>query len=258
MSSSRRPRLALHMWQAALLKPVLNGVSAHGHNPTAGGVTPPSVKGEDTDTLENALTHPRSDAQSLLEPQLRLKSVAKIHLCSARPEVTNRTPVSLMWSLNIHLEIQLSCFSSKISEDLATVGQNNNNNKMAPLWTHSFPVHSIYFLKVFNSWIYLGLQPLHHNLCAILYFRTEFPQSTCNQNSNSHRPSSLMREAENWEAPSACVSTGDRTLELVETPATSPQSLVLCCQLFSSARQSLRCWAGRTVTIPLGKGQSIA
>lgn len=39
--------------------------------------------------------HPRSDAQSLLEPQLRLKSVAKIHLCSARPEVTNRTPVSL-------------------------------------------------------------------------------------------------------------------------------------------------------------------
>lgn len=78
MNSSRRPRLALDTWQAALLKPVL---------------TPPSVKGKDTDTLENALTHPRSDAQSLLEPQL--KSVAKIHLCSARPEVTNRTPVSL-------------------------------------------------------------------------------------------------------------------------------------------------------------------
>lgn len=56
-------------------------------------LTPPSVKGKDTDTLENALTHPWSDAQSLLEPQL--KSVAKIHLCFARPEVTNRTPVSL-------------------------------------------------------------------------------------------------------------------------------------------------------------------
>ena len=178
MSSSRRPRLALHMWQAALLKPVLNGVSAHGHNPTAGGVTPPSVKGEDTDTLESHPTHDQT-LRASWSHNSRLKSVAKIHLCSARPEVTNQTPVSLsMWPLNIPLEIQLSCFPSKISKDLATVGQNNNNNnnKMAPLWTSSFPVHSIYFLKVFNSWIYLGLQPLHHNLCAILYFRTISPK----------------------------------------------------------------------------------
>lgn len=89
MSSSGRPRLALHTWQAALLKPVLDSVSAHGHNPTAGGVTPPSVKGEDTATPKTHLTHPLADTQSLLEPQLKLKSVAKIHLCSARPEVTN-------------------------------------------------------------------------------------------------------------------------------------------------------------------------
>ena len=100
-------------------------------------------------------------------------------------------------------------------------------NKMAPLWTSSSPVYFIHFLKVSNSWIYLGLKPLHHTLRAILYFRTEFPQSTCSQNSNSHWPSSLMREAENWEARSACVGTGDRTLESVETPAPSLQSLVL-------------------------------
>lgn len=132
----------------------------------------------------------------------------------------------------------------KIWQQLARI----TNNKMAPLWTRRLPVHSIYFLKVSYAWIYLGLQPLHHNLCALLYFRTEFPQSTCNQNSNSHWPSSLMREAEDRGAPSACVGTGDRTLELVETPAPSPQSLVLWLPAV---------FLSPAVTKPLGKGQKV-
>lgn len=54
----RETKAGPHTWQAALLKPVLDSVSAHGHNPAAGGVTPPSVKGEDTATPKTHLpTH---------------------------------------------------------------------------------------------------------------------------------------------------------------------------------------------------------
>lgn len=113
---------------------------------------------------------------------------------------------------------------------------------MAPLWTRRLPVHSIYFLKVSYSWIYLGLQPLHHNLCALLYFRTEFPQSTCNQNSNSHWPSSLMREAENWEARSAWSAQVTEPWSRWRLLLPHPKAWFFGCQLFSSARQSQYHW----------------
>ena len=51
-----------------------------------------------------------------------------------------------------------------------------------------------------------------------------------------------MREAEDREARSACVSTGDQTLESVETSAPSPKAWFFGCQLFSSARQSQNHW----------------
>ena len=74
-----------------------------------------------------------------------------------------------------------------------------------------------------------------------VYFRTELPQSICKQNTNPRGPSSFVKEAKGWEAPSgrpvAAQVRGHGLPELVETAAAPwPRSLAspaASCQLVS-------------------------
>ena len=123
-------------------------------------------------------------------------------------------------------------------------------------WTTREVPLATYFLKVSYSWIYLGLQPLHHSLRAILYFRTEFFQSVCKQNTNPHWSSSFMGEAKSWAARSACVGTGERTLSSgpVETVLLlpHPEAWFLPLPAVFSAQQLLMCWDRRAFTYHWG------